>query len=297
MRVNGNFLIGLLILLSLLAYSSLFTVKQTEYALKLRLGKVVRADYTPGLHIKWPIVEMVRKFDKRILALDGEPEHFLTSEKKNLIVDSYVKWRIVDVIKYFKTLGNERSANLRLAENIADGLRSKFGSSTIQQVVSEHRAQIMQKITEEVNQRIESLGIEVVDVRTKRIDLPKEVSNSVYRRMDAERERVARELRSRGEAEALRIRANADRQQTELLAQAERDAETIRGEGEARATEIYAQAFNQDTDFYHFYRSLNAYRNTFYQKSDILVLQPEMEFFKYFKQFTSAANSQPPAAP
>ncbi len=285
MRINISLLAIAVAVLLLLGYTSLFTVHQTEYALKLRFGKVVSADYEPGLQLKWPLLDKIHKFERRILTLDADAEHFLTGEKKNVIVDSYIKWHIIEPMKYFTDLGgNESRAGQRLGEIVAGGLRNKFGSRTIQEVVSGDRAEIMTSITEEANLAVKPFGIEVVDVRIKRIDLPKEVSASVYRRMEAERERVARELRSRGEAAALRIRADADRQRVELLAQAERDADTIRGEGEATAANLYAEAFTRDPEFYSLYRSLGAYRETFDSRSDMLVLEPDSEFFKYFKQ-------------
>lgn len=269
---------------ALMGSSALFTVHQTQYALKVRLGKVVSSDFEPGLNLKLPIVDQIRYFDKRVQNLDAPAERFLTSEKKNLIVDSYIKWRIINVGQYFISVsGVEKIANQRLSEIIADGLRSKFASRTIQEVVSGDRASIMASITEEANKRAQSLGIEVIDVRIKRIELPQEVSQSVHRRMEAERERVAKELRSRGEAEAVRIRADADRQRVVLQAEAQRKADEIRGLGEAQATEIYAQAFMQDPEFYNFYRSLNAYKRTFGHKNDLLVFEPNSDFFKYFK--------------
>jgi len=268
----------------LMGFSSLFTVQQTQYALKVRLGKVVSSDFEPGLNFKLPLVDQIRYFDKRIQNLDAPAERFLTSEKKNLIVDSYIKWKIINVEQYFISVGGvDKIANQRLSEIIADGLRSKFASRTIQEVVSGDRASIMVDITEEANKRGKSLGVEVVDVRIKRIELPPEVSQSVHRRMEAERERVARELRSRGEAEAVRIRADADRQRVVLQAEAQRKAEEIRGLGEAQATDIYAQVFSQDPEFYNFYRSLGAYKKTFGHKNDLLVFEPNSDFFKYFK--------------
>lgn len=284
----NNKINGILILLGFIAvigYMSLFQVYQTDYALMLRLGKVVRADFEPGLHMKLPFVHRIRFFERRILTLDSEPEHFLTREKKNLIVDSFVKWHIVDVVKYFTAMGGEeqRAAD-RLRTVIADGLRSEFGTRTIQEVISGDRAEIMSLLNKEANERVGQFGIEVVDVRIKRIDLPEEVSHSVYRRMEAERARVAKELRSRGEAEAVRIRASADRERVETLADAKRDSEIIRGEGEAQSAATYAKAYKQDPEFYRFYRSLDAYRNTFRDKGDLLVLEPDTDFFDYFKQ-------------
>lgn len=284
---------------------SVFTVKETELALRLQLGKVLTADFQPGLHFKIPFLDQVRKFDKRIRTLEAPPEQFLTAEKKNLIVDSFVKWKIVDVKNFFTaTGGTDAIAGQRLREIIADGLRREFGKRTIQEVVSSERSKIMEIIRQEANDSTTTVhsdvetkrggarqfGVEIIDVRIKRIELPKEVSSSVYSRMDAERERVAKELRSRGEAEAVRTRAIAERENVELVAAAERDAEKIRGEGDAQAAQIYAQAYNQNPEFYALYRSLSAYRKVFGQKRDILVLEPDSEFFTYFNQ-TQNLNS------
>lgn len=278
---------------------SVFTVKETELALRLQFGKVLTADFQPGLHFKIPVLDIVRKFDKRIRTLEAPPEQFLTAEKKNLIVDSFVKWKIVDVKNFFTaTGGTDAIAGQRLREIIADGLRREFGKRTIQEVVSSERSKIMEIIRQEANDSTATVhsdvetkrggarqfGVEIIDVRIKRIELPKEVSSSVYSRMDAERERVAKELRSRGEAEAVRTRAIAERENVELVAAAERDAEKIRGEGDAQAAQIYAQAYNQNPEFYALYRSLGAYRKVFGQKRDILVLEPNSEFFSYFNQ-------------
>jgi len=285
--------------------SSVFTVKETEVALRLRLGQVIKADFEPGLQFKFPFpLEEVKKFDKRIRTLEAPPEQFLTAEKKNLIVDSFVKWRIVDVKNYFTaTGGTDAIAGQRLREIIADGLRREFGKRSIQEVVSSERSKIMDIIRQEANDATASetevkrggarqFGVEIIDVRIKRIELPKEVSSSVYSRMDAERERVAKELRSRGEAEAVRTRAIADRESVELVAAAERDAEKTRGEGDAQAASIYAQAYNQHPEFYGLYRSLSAYRKVFTQKRDILLLEPDSEFFSYFNQMQLTAPTR-----
>ncbi|MEZ5670903.1 MAG: protease modulator HflC [Thiotrichaceae bacterium] len=298
------FLILLSVVIATLA-GAVFTVKETELALRLQLGQVIRADFEPGLHFKIPLLDTVRKFDKRIRTLEAPPEQFLTAEKKNLIVDSFVKWRIVDVKNYFTaTGGTDAIAGQRLREIIADGLRREFGKRSIQEVVSSERSKIMEIIRQEANDAAvasgtetdktteaekkrsgaRQFGVEIIDVRIKRIELPKEVSSSVYSRMDAERERVAKELRSRGEAEAVRTRAIADRESVELVAAAERDAEKIRGEGDAQAASIYAQAYNQHPEFYNLYRSLGAYRKVFTQKRDVLLLEPNSEFFTYFNQ-------------
>jgi modulator of FtsH protease HflC len=287
----------MLVLIVLVVMSlSVFQVNQTEYALRLRFGELQYADYGPGLHLKAPLIDSIRYFDKRIQTLDADAEHFLTSEKKNLIVDSFVKWRIIDPAQFYVAMsGDENRANQRLAAVIADGLRSKFGNRTIQEVVSGDRTAIMGEITAEASERAVQFGIEVVDVRVKRIDLPQEVSESVYNRMKAERERFAKELRSRGEASAVRIRADADRQKVELMAQARRDAEITRGQGEAQAAQTYADAYNKDIEFYTFYRSLNAYRDAFTNKSDVLVIEPNSDFFAYFKQQHLAPSAAQPA--
>ncbi|MDX1656019.1 MAG: protease modulator HflC, partial [Candidatus Competibacteraceae bacterium] len=240
--------------LLVLIYFSVFTVDETETALRFRLGEIVEANYEPGLHFKVPIINNIRRYDARIQTLDNEPERFLTAEKKNVIVDSFVKWRIDDVARFYTAVtGDYNQANLRLDQIIKDGLRSEFSKRTIQDVVSGDRRQIMDIISTVAAREGQGLGLEVVDVRIKRIDLPPDVSNSVFRRMRAERERVAREFRSRGAEAAERIQADADRQREVILAEAYRDAERMRGEGDARAADIYAQAYNKDRDFYSFY--------------------------------------------
>ncbi len=268
---------------------SFFVVDQRELAIKFRLGEFVRADYTPGIYPKMPFINNVRKFDSRILTLDAPPERYLTFEKKNVIVDSFIKWHIADVANYYTTMGgDERRAEQRLAQIIKNGLRDEFGKRTIQEAISGERAEIMNVITEQIEEQAKQFGIEVVDVRIKRIELPPEVSGSVYQRMEAERSRVAKELRSQGAEAAERIRADADRQRTVILAEAYRDAERLRGEGDAKAADIYAKAFNKDPKFYEFYRSLSAYKNVFSNQGDVLVLDPNSEFFKYFKDATGS---------
>jgi membrane protease subunit HflC len=286
-------ILGLIVMVLTVGLMAAFIVKETELPLILRLGKVISPkivgidELNPGLHFKIPVIDKVVKFDKRIHNLDVPSEHFLTSEKKNLIVDSFIKWRIVDVISYFKTMGDnpgraEQRAKQRLGEIIADGLRNEFGKRTINEVVSGERSEIMDRVTKIVSERAKEFGMKIIDVRIKRIELPKEVSSSVYRRMEAEREQYAKKLRSQGEAEAVRIQANADRESIEIIAKAERDAEKIRGEGDATANQIYAETFNQNQEFYALYRSLNAYKKIFNNKNDILVIQPNSEFFNYF---------------
>lgn len=261
-----------------------FVVDERELAVKFKFGEFERADYEPGLHWKIPFVNTVRKFDRRILTLDAEPERYLTLEKKNVIVDAFIKWRISDVANYYKTMGgDERRAGQRLAQVIKNGLRGEFGKRTIQETISGERAEIMNVITAQIEEQAKQFGIAVVDVRIKRIELPPEVSGSVYDRMEAERSRVAKDLRSRGREASERIRADADRQRTVILAEAYRDSEGLRGEGDGRAAEIFARAFQKDEQFYAFYRSLDAYKNVFNKQEDVLVLDPESEFFDYFK--------------
>ena len=232
-----------------------------------------------------PLVNYAQKIEKRLLNLDKEPQRFLTKEKKDVIVDYYVKWRITDIEKFYTaTRGNVVSANTLLEQRINRALRDEFGERTIQEVVSGERTQILNVVTSTTSNLTDELGISVMDVRTKRIDLPAEVSNSVYQRMRAERDRVAKGFRARGSEAAERIRANADREREVILANAFRDAETIRGEGDAQATEVYAAAFTKDREFYSFYRSLNAYQNSFNQGNDILLVEPKSDFFKYFNK-------------
>jgi membrane protease subunit HflC len=277
-------LLGILAAILILAAFSLFTVDETETAIRFRLGEIVEANYAPGLHFKVPFINNVRAYDRRVQTLDTDPERFLTAEKKNVIVDSFVKWRIADVARFYTAVaGDPARANLRLDQIIKDGLRSEFSKRTIKEVVSGDRAQIMEIISTAAVLEAKELGIEALDVRIKRIDLPPDVSNSVFRRMRAERERVARDFRSRGAEAAERIQADADRQRTVILAEAYRDAERARGEGDAQAAEIYAKAYSNDPDFYSFYRSLNAYRTGLGNPNDILVLEPDSDFFKFFK--------------
>ena len=283
----ANSLKILIPLTALLAWASLFTVDERQEAIKFQFGEIIESDYEPGIHFKIPFVNNVRKFDNRILTIDQTPERFLTQEKKDLIVDSYVKWRIVDVVQYFKTTqGDELTAGRLLYENINNGLRDEFGKRTIQEIISGDRTQIMQLMTQRASQRASTLGIEVVDVRVKKVDYPERVSNSVYQRMRAEREREARDFRSKGHEASERIQADADRQRSILLAEAYRDSEIARGEGDARATEIYAKAYSKDEEFYKFSRSLNAYSNNFSSPSDVILLQPDSDYFRYFKDST-----------
>jgi len=274
-----------LIVLSL----ALFVVDQRQNVIVLRFGEIVSVKTQPGLFLKVPLIDNVRYFDVRILTIDSaEPERFLTSEKKNVLVDLFVKWRISDVQKYYISVSGEESrAQTRLLQTINDGLRAEFGSRTVHDVVSGERDKIMELMREKANEDAQKIGVEVLDVRLKRVDLPQEVSASVYSRMDAERKRVANELRSTGAADSEKIRADADRQREVILAEAYRDAQRIKGEGDAKATAIYSRAYEQNPEFYAFYRSLEAYRQSFKNKSDVLVLEPNSEFFKYLR------NSKP----
>ncbi len=264
-----------------------FTVDERQKALLLKFGEIVRSDYAPGLHWKVPILHTVKKFDDRILTIDARPSSFFTGEQKDLIVDSYVKWRIKDVVTYYKTTsGDERRAGELLYQVINNGLRDEFGKRTIQEVVAGDREDIMGLMTELASKKAETLGIEVIDVRIKKIELPPQVSESVYNRMRTGRERVARDIRSKGAEAAERIRADADRQSSVILAEAYRDSEVVRGEGDAIATDVYSKAFGQDREFYKFYRSITAYTKNFSSEDDLILLQPDSEYFRYFKQST-----------
>lgn len=272
--------------LSLLALTmSIFTVGTTERAIKFQMGEIVGSDFKPGLHFKLPYpFNEIKKFDGRILTMDSTPERFLTAEKKNVIVDSFVKWRIGDVKTFYTTVaGDVVQANIRLDQIIKDSFRSEFSKRDIRQLVSTDRSAIRDALITNVSPHAAKLGIEIVDVQVKRIDLPSEVSNSVYQRMEAERARVAREFRSQGSEAAERIRADADKQREIILANAYRDAQVMRGEGDAKAAEIYAGSYGQDTDFYTFYRSMIAYRESLGKTGNIMVLEPDSDFLKYFK--------------
>ncbi len=283
--MSGKGILGsaILFIIVALAFSSLYVIKETERAVMLEFGKVVTADLQPGLHVKIPFVNTVRKFDARILTVDARPERFLTLEKKAVMVDSFAKWRVADVKKYYTaTSGEEARAHGLLAQRINTGLRNEFGARTMHEVVSGERDQLMTDLTSKLNElTLDELGVVMVDVRIKRIDLPSEVSQSVYDRMNTEREREAREHRSRGKELAEGIRAAADREMIGIEAEAYRDAERLKGDGDARATSIYAAAYNKDPEFYAFVRSLKAYEQTFNNKSNILLLEPDSEFFKY----------------
>ena len=263
--------------------NTIYVISEVERGVKTRFGEIIEVDISPGLHVKMPFVDVVRRFDARILTVDAEPASFFTIEKKRLIVDSYAKWKIANVETYYKaTNGVERTAENRLAKRVNDGLRNQFGTRTLHEVVSGERDLLMKNITQDLNSSVrDELGIEIVDIRVKRIDLPSEVSSQVFRRMTAERDKEAQELRSTGKEKAERIRASADRERTIELANAYRDAEELRGEGDAKAASVYADAYQQDPEFYAFIRSLNAYKSAFSNKGDILLVEPDSDFFKY----------------
>ncbi|MND70157.1 Modulator of FtsH protease HflC [compost metagenome] len=271
------------VVVALLVWSSLYIVSQTEKAVLLQFGRIVEADVQPGLHMKIPYVNQVRKFDARLLTLDSPTQRFLTLEKKAVMVDAYAKWRVADAERFYTaTSGMKQIADERLSRRLEAGLRDQFGKRTLHEVVSGERDALMADITAALNRMAnKELGIEVVDVRVKAIDLPKEVNRSVFERMSTEREREAREHRAKGAELAEGIRADADRQRRVLLAEAYREAEEARGEGDAKAAAIYAKAYGQDQEFYAFYRSLKAYRESFADKSDVLVLDPSSEFFRF----------------
>ena len=279
-----NLLIGAVAVLVVLSMS-MFVVDQRQSAIVFQLGEAVRIKTDPGLGFKVPLLQNVRFFDSRILTLDaGEPERFITAEKKNVLVDSFVKWRIVDVKQYYVSVGgDEARARNRLLQTVNSSMREEFGKRTINEVVSGERDKIMEVLRTKANNDAKKIGVEVLDVRLKRVDFPLEISESVYRRMDAERKRVANELRASGAAEGEKIKADADRQREIILAEAYRTAQKTKGEGDARASALYAAAFGRNPEFYSFYRSLEAYKQSFKNKSDMMVLDPSSAFFKYLK--------------
>ena len=283
MSMLRKILYPVLFLVFVLLTQSIFVVKETERAVKLRFGEIVEYDVEPGLHFKIPVVNTVRKFDARILTLDAAPQSYLTSEKKALTVDSFVKWRVSDVAKYYTTSGGDEERLRRLLiQRVDAGLRNEFGSRTVKEVVSGQRDELMDKLSNQLNLIAkDELGVEVIDLRVKKIDLPPEVSESVFNRMRTERERLAKELRAQGNEVAEKIRATADKDKTIILADAYREAEEIKGNGDATATATYANAYSKDPEFYDFTRSLKAYESTFGSKSDILLINPDSDFFKY----------------
>lgn len=283
-KTIGNALIGAVAVLILLSMS-VFVVDQRQNAIVFQLGEVVGIKTEPGLNFKVPLLQNVRYFDSRILTLDtGEPERFITAEKKNVMVDSFVKWRIVDVKQYYISVGgDEVRAATRLKQTVNSSMREEFGKRTVNEVVSGEREKIMTVLREKTDSDARKIGVQVLDVRLKRVDFPLEISESVYRRMDAERKRVANELRASGAAEGEKIKADADKQREVILAVAYRDAQKTKGEGDAKASATYAAAFGRNAEFYSFYRSLEAYKQSFKNKSDVMVLDPSSAFFKYLK--------------
>jgi len=278
-------LLGIVLLVLITAKSAVYMVDEREKVIIVRFGQVLRYDDAPGLHFKTPFLDEARYFDSRILTLDAEPQPFLTKEKKYVVVDSFVKWRIEDALKYYLTVGGqELDARRRLEQVVNSGLRDEFGKREVQKVISADRAKIMQILTENTDREARKFGIVVVDVRIQRVDLPDEVSQSVYQRMKAERSRIANELRAQGAEAAEKIRANSERQREVLLAEAYGKAERVRGEGDARATALYAAAYGRAPEFYSLYRSLGAYKESFKSKDNIMIVDPSSDFFKYMKK-------------
>lgn len=274
----------ILFVIALTATGVFYTVDERERAIVFKFGEIIRSDDTPGLRMKLPFINNVRYFDARVQTMDAEPELYLTIEKKGLVVDSFVKWRIIDTTKYFVSVGGQtNTASKRLRQLVNDGLKTEFGKRSVNDVISGDRGVIMNVVQENTNREAEKYGLEVIDVRLKRVDLVPEISQSVYDRMEAERGRVAKELRARGAEAAERLRADADRQSQIIVAEAEREAQVKRGEGDAEATRIYAEAYSADSEFFSFYRSLEAYKNTFKNKDAMMVIEPDSEFFKYLK--------------
>jgi len=278
--------IVIVVIVLLLSFDGVYEVQQIERAVLLRFGAVERADVLPGLHFKWPIAESVKTTDARVLTLDSQAERYYTLEKKPLIVDSFVKWRVADVATFYQaTSFDERQAERLLSERVNEGLRNQISRRTMHEVITGARDELMKELTESLDRNMRrDVGVEVLDVRVKKIDLPPEVSTAVYDRMNSERQILARQFRATGREQSLEIRGDADRQVVVIAADAYRKAEETRGDGDAKSAAIYAAAFNQDPDFYRFYRSINAYVNVFEDKSDLLVIDPESEFFRYLKQ-------------
>ena len=289
MKGKSTLFLILAAIVGAIVFAAAFFVDEREKAIVFKFGEIIDSDLKPGLHFKIPFINNVRYFDARIQTMDADPELYLTGEKKNLVVDSFVKWRIRDVHQYYTRLqGSKANARLRLSQRVNDSLRQEFGRRTVQEVISGDRAKIMDEVRQAMDQDAANLGIEIIDVRLKRVDLDPAISERVYQRMNAERQRVAKELRAQGEEEAEKIRADADRRRQIMLANAERDGQQLRGQGDATATDIYAQAFGRDREFYNLYRSLNAYKQTFSNRDDLMVLDPSSEFFRYFKQSVPA---------
>ncbi len=283
MNARSVVALAVLALLAMLASSSLYIVNETQRAIRLKFGEVVETDIKPGLHIKIPVYNTVRLFDTRLQTLDGSPSRFLTGDRKGVIVDSFVQWKIVDVTRYYEATAGDEQVSMRLiAPRVDESLRNEFGRRTLGEIINEQREELMSRPIEELNRALrDSMGVAILDIRVKKIDLPSEVSNSVYERMRTERQREAREYRAQGQEQSERIRAAVDRGREVILATADRDANILRGEGDAEATAIYAKAYNQDKELYSFLRSMEAYRSSFNNKQDILVVSPKSDFFRY----------------
>lgn len=288
-----NILVGVLILLGVLASMTLFKVDKRDFAIIFQLGEIKEVISEPGLKVKLPLIQNVRFFDKRILTIDStEPERFITAEKQNVLVDHFVKWRIIDPRLYYESVaGDEVRARTRLLQTVNSGLREEFGRRTVPEVISGERDRIMENMRIRADTDARQIGVQILDVRLKRVDLPSEVSESVYRRMEAERLRVANELRSEGAAIAEQIRADADRQREVIIAEANREAQILKGQGDATAISTYAAAFEQNPEFFSFYRSLEAYRSSFSGKNDVMVVDPSSDFFKFLKSPTGAVDN------
>lgn len=293
METKRNLIVGAILLLLILVYSAAYTVDEREKAIKFKFREIVDSEIEPGLHFRLPLVESISKFPARILTLDANEERFLTGEKKYVLVDFFVKWRISDVAMFYRATSGGRidAAASRLEDIMKDGLRNEFSRRTIEEALSEQRDEIMQGLEVKSNEAAQQLGISVVDVRVSKIDFPQQVSESVFERMRSERMRVAQDFRARGAEEAEKIKAGADRQATIILAEAYRDAQKTRGEGDAKSAETYAAAYQEDSDFYAFYRSLDAYRTSLGKQGDMMVLEPDSEFFRFF------GNKQPKTSP
>jgi len=272
------------LVITIIGSASLFTVNETETAILFKWGKIQRADYEPGLHVQIPFINNIKKFDKRIQTFDAKPEDYLTEEKKIVVVDSFIQWQIADVKDFYVSMrGDMDIAQERIATIVKEGLRNEFGRRNMHEVISGERHIIMDDINKSANKDVKPFGIRIVDVRIKRIEFPPKVSDKIFRRMETERTRIAKELRAEGNESAARITSEADRQVTILKAEAFKTAEQVRGEGDARAANIYAQAYGKNKEFFTFYRSLNAYQNTFGSAADIMVVEPDSDFFDYFK--------------
>ena len=285
MKRSSAFIAMGAIIVALALAMSLYTVDQRKAAIKFQLGEVIAIQTDPGLYFLVPVLQNVRMYDTRIQTLDSrDAERFLTSENKNVLVDSFVKWKVIDVRQYYVSVrGDPVTAEARISQTVNDALRAEFAKRTVHEVVSGQRDSIMSTVADKVDKDVKGIGVEVVDVRLKRVDLVTEISSDVYRRMESERKRVANELRATGQAEGEKIKAEADKQRQVIVAEAYRDAQRVKGEGDAAASKIYAEAYGKNPEFYSFYRSLDAYRQTLRSKSDVMVLDPSSDFFKYLK--------------